>query len=80
MYESSIIITLIIILHYFTSISWNAFTFALDSSTSTELMSGAKSRKWVHQKPTNQPTNQNTTKDIVYVRQLHTVGLMKMIS
>ena len=23
----------------------------------TELMSGAKSRKWVHQKPTNQPTN-----------------------
>ena len=34
----------------------NAFTFALDTSSSTELMSGAKSRKWVHQKPTNQPT------------------------
>ena len=25
----------------------------------TELMSGAKSRKWVHQNPTNQPTMQN---------------------
>ena len=23
-----------------------------------ELMSGAKSRRWVQQKPTNQPTNQ----------------------
>ena len=23
-----------------------------------ELMNGTKSRKWVHQKPTNQPTNQ----------------------
>ena len=31
----------------------------LDTSKSTELMSGAKSRKWVHQnQPTNQPTNQ----------------------
>ena len=38
------------------AIPWNAFTFTLDTSTSTELMSGAKSRKWVHQKPTNQPT------------------------
>ena len=27
--------------------------------SAVELMSGAKSRKWVHQKPTNQPTNQN---------------------
>ena len=26
--------------------------------SAVELMSGAKSRKWVHQKPTNQPTNQ----------------------
>ena len=25
--------------------------------SAVELMSGAKSRKWVHQKPTNQPTN-----------------------
>ena len=24
--------------------------------SAVELMSGAKSRKWVHQKPTNQPT------------------------
>ena len=28
--------------------------------SAVELMSGAKSRKWVHQKPTNQPTNQIT--------------------
>ena len=28
--------------------------------SAVELMSGAKSRKWVHQKPTNQPTNQPT--------------------
>ena len=27
--------------------------------SAVELMSGAKSRKWVHQKPTNQPTNYN---------------------
>ena len=26
--------------------------------SAVELMSGSKSRKWVHQKPTNQPTNQ----------------------
>ena len=29
--------------------------------SAVELMSGAKSRKWVHQKPTNQPT-----KDLTY--------------
>ena len=28
--------------------------------SAVELMSGAKSRKWVHQKPTNQPTNRIT--------------------
>ena len=28
----------------------------MNSSTSTELMSGVKSREWVHQKTTNQPT------------------------
>ena len=27
--------------------------------SAVELMSGAKSRKWVHHKPTNQPTNQH---------------------
>ena len=35
--------------------------FILNTSTElmsgVELMSGAKSQKWVHQKPTNQPTN-----------------------
>ena len=41
---------------YNNSIQWTAWTFALDTSTSTELMSGDKSRKWVHQK-INQPTN-----------------------
>ena len=25
-----------------------------------EIMSGVQSRKWVHQKPTNQPTNQSS--------------------
>ena len=29
----------------------------LNLTTSSELMSGAKLQKWVHQKPTNQPTN-----------------------
>ena len=31
--------------------------------TSTELMTGAKSRKWVHQKPTNQPTWREAMQD-----------------
>ena len=29
--------------------------------SAVELMSGAKSRKWVHQKPTNQPTTCSLT-------------------
>ena len=35
-----------------------SFIVALFTDTSTELMSGAKSRKWVHHNSTNQPTNQ----------------------
>ena len=31
------------------------FIVALFTDTSTELMSGAKSREWVHHNPTNQP-------------------------
>ena len=34
-----------------------SFIVALFTDTSTELMSGAKSRKWVHHNSTNQPTN-----------------------
>ena len=34
------------------------FIVALFTDTSTELMSGAKSREWVHHNSTNQPTNQ----------------------
>ena len=37
-----------------------SFIVAHFTATSTELMSGAKSREWVHQKSTNQPTNQPT--------------------
>ena len=33
------------------------FIVALFTDTSTELMSGAKSREWVHHNSTNQPTN-----------------------
>ena len=33
--------------------------------SAVELMSGAKSRKWVHQKPTNQPTNFNCSLNII---------------
>ena len=33
------------------------FIVAHFTATSIELMSGAKSRKWVHHIPTNQPTN-----------------------
>ena len=29
--------------------------------SAVELMSGAESRKWVHQKPTNQPTNRHAS-------------------
>ena len=36
-----------------------SFIVALFTDTSTELMSGAKSRKWVHHNSTNQPTNQS---------------------
>ena len=45
-----------------------------DLMSAVELMSGAKSRKWVHQKPTNQPicgaesrerVHQNSTKQDV---------------
>ena len=35
-----------------------SFIVALSTDTSTELMSGAKSREWVHHNSTNQPTNQ----------------------
>ena len=35
-----------------------SFIVALFTDTSTELMSGAKSREWVHHNSTNQPTNQ----------------------
>ena len=35
-----------------------SFIVAHFTATSSELMSGAKSREWVHQKSTNQPTNQ----------------------
>ena len=31
----------------------------------TELMSGAKSRKWVHQKPTNQPFTQACGRSLI---------------
>ena len=34
-----------------------SFIVALSTDTSTELMSGAKSREWVHHNSTNQPTN-----------------------
>ena len=34
-----------------------SFIVALFTDTSTELMSGAKSREWVHHNSTNQPTN-----------------------
>ena len=33
-----------------------SFIVALFTDTCTELMSGAKSRKWVHHNSTNQPT------------------------
>ena len=33
--------------------------------SAVELMSGAKSRKWVYQKPTNQPTNFNCSLNII---------------
>ena len=29
----------------------------------SEIMSGAESRKWVHQEPTNQPTNHSKNLD-----------------
>ena len=32
-----------------------------------ELMSGVKSRKWVHQKPTNQPTNLVWARRLVFM-------------
>ena len=38
------------------------FIVALFTDTSTELMSGAKSREWVHHNSTNQPTHQPTNK------------------
>ena len=38
-----------------------SFIVALFTDTSTELMSGAKSRKWVHHNSTNQPTNQSSS-------------------
>ena len=37
-----------------------SFIVAYFTATSTELMSGAKSREWLQQNSTNQPTNQPT--------------------
>ena len=42
-----------------------SFIVAHFTATSTELMSGAKSREWVHQNSTNQPTN--TTVAAVFI-------------
>ena len=39
-----------------------SFIVALSTDTSTELMSGAKSREWVHHNSTNQPTNHDKVK------------------
>ena len=36
----------------------------------TELMSGGKSRKWVHQKPTNQPTVEFAPSLVSYFRRI----------
>ena len=41
------------------------FIVALFTDTSTELMSGAKSREWVHHNSTNQPTNQSMSATMV---------------
>ena len=38
-----------------------SFIVALFTDTSIELMSGAKSREWVHHNSTNQPTNQSSS-------------------
>ena len=46
-----------------------SFIVALFTDTSTELMSGAKSRKWVHHNSTNQPTNQTRVFDSLDIRE-----------
>ena len=45
-----------------------SFIVALFTDTSTELMSGAKLREWVHHNSTNQPTNQPECFKMVHVK------------
>ena len=42
-----------------------------------EIMSGAESRKWVHQEPTNQPTNQSS--NMTKVKDANVTDKMHMI-
>ena len=49
----------------------------------TVLMSGAKSRKWVHQNPTNQPTNQliiyNFNFELLYFKRGNKKKVIKIV-
>ena len=58
------------------------FIVALFTDTSTELMSGAKSREWVHHNSTNQPTNQHGVQQNTWrkclVKEMSTVQIVRL--